>query len=231
MHQHHPAIRQDFARIPDEIVGTVDHVKAVMERLWDVRSFPQPLQDADSTKQGEPNPAWINGLDHSVMIFLNTAAKAKQFADSLYELGYDFVEIHGIISREEREENLKLFRNRDQGGPRVNIMVCTDACARGLDLPHVRRVVQAEFALNVVQHLHRIGRASRGGNVGMAINLYGKHSEDLVHSIIGQHGSSEGGGGVEKSFSRRRGFRQKLKKAANKSLEESQSPSTGLPFL
>lgn len=211
MHQHHPAIRQDFSKFPDELIGTKEHVQAVMERLWDVRSFPAPLAVSSASEEGA-TPAWIGSLDHSVMIFLNTAAKAKQFADSLYALGYDFVEIHGMISKEEREENLKLFRQRDGEGPRVNIMVCTDACARGLDLPHVRRVVQAEFALNVVQHLHRIGRASRGGNVGMAINLYGKRSDDLVSSILGQYVAKEGGG-IEKSFSRRRGFRQKLKKA------------------
>lgn len=219
MHQHHPAIRQDFVKFDDDLVGTTTHVKAVMDSLWRAREFQQPA----NTDVGfvEASPQWINQLDYSTMIFLNTAAKAKQFADSLYELGFDFVEIHGMVRREERERNLALFRKRGDD-VKVNIMVCTDACARGLDLPHVRRVVQGEFALNVVQHLHRIGRSSRGGAVGMAINLYGKNSKDLVHSIIGNY--EESTNGIEQSFSRRRGFRQKLKKATSGKEKEENAP-------
>ena len=43
------------------------------------------------------------------------------------------------------------------------LLVCTDSAARGLDIAAVGHVIQAEFALNVVQHVHRIGRASRAG--------------------------------------------------------------------
>lgn len=43
------------------------------------------------------------------------------------------------------------------------IMVSTDAAARGLDLPSVRHVIQADFAENAVDFLHRIGRTGRAG--------------------------------------------------------------------
>lgn len=35
-------------------------------------------------------------------------------------------------------------------------MVCTDAAARGLDLPDVTHVVQADFALSAIDFLHRV---------------------------------------------------------------------------
>jgi superfamily II DNA/RNA helicase len=61
----------------------------------------------------------------------------------------------------ERREQLQAFQeNADLTWP---LLVCTDSAARGLDIAAVGHVIQAEFALNVVQHVHRIGRASRAG--------------------------------------------------------------------
>jgi superfamily II DNA/RNA helicase len=40
----------------------------------------------------------------------------------------------------------------------VAVLVCTDAAARGLDIPLVDHVVQAEFAAGAVDFLHRVGR-------------------------------------------------------------------------
>ena len=77
-----------------------------------------------------------------------------------------------------------------------------------MDLPNVRHVIQAEFASNVVQYLHRIGRASRAGILGKATNIYDEKSVDLVGSILSDGEEKK----IDQSFSRRRGFRQKIKK-------------------
>lgn len=47
-----------------------------------------------------------------------------------------------------------------QGG----VMVCTDAAARGIDIPLVSHVIQADFASSAVDFLHRvcIGNHSMG---------------------------------------------------------------------
>ena len=36
------------------------------------------------------------------------------------------------------------------------VMVCTDAAARGLDIPDIRQVIQADFASSAVDYLHRV---------------------------------------------------------------------------
>jgi ERCC4-related helicase len=36
------------------------------------------------------------------------------------------------------------------------VMVCTDAAARGIDIPDVTHVVQADFAASAVDFLHRV---------------------------------------------------------------------------
>ena len=36
------------------------------------------------------------------------------------------------------------------------VMVCTDAAARGIDIPHITHVVQSSFAASAVDFLHRV---------------------------------------------------------------------------
>lgn len=36
------------------------------------------------------------------------------------------------------------------------MLVCTDAAARGLDLPNVTHIVQADFASSAIDFLHRV---------------------------------------------------------------------------
>lgn len=37
------------------------------------------------------------------------------------------------------------------------MLVCTDAAARGIDIPNVTHVVQSSFAASAVDFLHRVG--------------------------------------------------------------------------
>lgn len=87
----------------------------------------------------------------------------------------------------------------------------THCTHRGLDLPAVEHVIQAEFALNVVQHVHRNGRASRAGKLGRATMIFDDSSADLVQSVLS---SGDDKRGIEQSFSRRRGFRRNLNRKA-----------------
>jgi len=143
------------------------------------------------------------------MIFVNTAEIAKELSTALRDEGLEIAEFHKLMMTHDKQENLRMFR---QG--LVNLLVCTDHAARGLDLSGVRHVIQAEFALNVVQYLHRIGRASRGGQAGRATSLFDDRSLDLVNSILSEGESKS----VEQSFSRNRGFRAKIKKVHTYSL-------------
>ena len=138
------------------------------------------------------------------MIFVNTANKAEKLAEILKSKNVNCIQFHKNIHDDIKAQNLEDFRNE-----KCSIMICTDSAARGLDLPNVKHVIQAEFALNVVQHLHRIGRASRGGVSGYATNFYDKSALHLVSTMLPKETDSRT---VEQAFSRRRGLRQKSKK-------------------
>jgi superfamily II DNA/RNA helicase len=188
LHKHHPRIQQTFKQVlrGEQDIFTDERVDLILAAI-----------------RGHDGPG-EGGASVPTMLFVNQAKTAVEMCEILAHFGVPSVGFHKLIKPAERDTGLKAFVEG-----RVGLMVCTDAAARGLDLASVEHVIQAEFSLNVVQHQHRIGRASRAGATGKATNIYDESSSALVQSIL----SEEGTGGVEQSFSRRRGFAAKLKKA------------------
>ncbi|KAH7674435.1 RNA helicase protein [Dioscorea alata] len=137
------------------------------------------------------------------MVFTNTVDSVESVAKILQRVGIACIPYHSESSLDERMGNLTEFR--EKGG----ILVCTDAAARGLDIPNVAHVIQAEFATSAVDFLHRIGRTARAGKSGMITSLYTQSNRDLVSAV---RAAGRTGQPVEKAFSRKRSFRNKLKK-------------------
>ena len=142
-------------------------------------------------------------ISDPTMIFVNTAEDAQLLAAALRQRNIPCEEFHKLVHHDVKIEGFQKF---SEG--KTSVLVCTDAAARGLDLPFVKHVIQAEFALNVVHNLHRIGRASRAGALGRATNFVDLHSKELVDSIL----SPQSEDSINHSFSRRRGFRRNLKR-------------------
>ncbi|EOY00351.1 DEA(D/H)-box RNA helicase family protein isoform 5 [Theobroma cacao] len=147
-------------------------------------------------------------LDHGTgvsrtMVFGNTVEAVQAVANILQRAGIECYCYHKDLSLEERAETLDDFR--EKGG----IFVCTDAAARGVDIPNVSHVIQADFATSAVDFLHRVGRTARAGQFGVVTNLYTESNRDLVNAI---RTAGKLGQPVEAAFSRKRSFRNKLKK-------------------
>jgi superfamily II DNA/RNA helicase len=100
------------------------------------------------------------------------------------------------------------------------VMVCTDLASRGIDFQNVDIVIQAEFALNVVEYLHRIGRTGRFGKKGKVYNFYTDSQSKLATSI---KESLEKGETQALHFSRGRLFSKKLKKLKRKEKDAGES--------
>ncbi|KAK9104663.1 hypothetical protein Scep_021507 [Stephania cephalantha] len=146
-----------------------------------------------------------NGDVSRTMVFANTVDAVESVVKILQTVGIECMCYHSDSSLEQRTKNLIDFR--EKGG----VFVCTDAAARGLDVPNVSHVIQAEFATSAVDFLHRIGRTARAGQFGLVTSLYTESNRDLVAAVreAGKHGLP-----LEKAFSRKRGFRNKIKKGA-----------------
>jgi superfamily II DNA/RNA helicase len=121
-------------------------------------------------------------------------------------------ELHRKVSEADRAAQLQRFAAGD-----LRVLICTDVASRGLDTVNVRHVIQADFANDVVTHLHRIGRTARAGREGIVTNFVTRANIPLVSSLLEALGS---GSSVDAAFSRRRSFRKQLKKKAIEEAEE-----------
>jgi len=138
------------------------------------------------------------------MVFVNSAEACEAVAAELKRQGFKAEAFGAQCTNSERAERLRAFKNGS-----VSVLACTDAAARGVDVPNVAHVVQAEFAGNAVEYLHRIGRTARLGAKGLVTNLVGEKDEELVRAV---RDCENRGVAVEGAFSRKRSFRKKFKK-------------------
>nr|AVT28140.1 DEAD-box helicase [Ipomoea batatas] len=148
------------------------------------------------------------------MVFANTVDAVEAVAKVLTGAGIECFCYHSNSSLEERTKNLISFQQK--GG----VFVCTDAAARGLDVPNVSHVIQAEFATSAVDFLHRVGRTARAGQPGLVTSLYNESNRDLVATV---RLAEKRGQPVEKAFSRKRSFRNKLKKRGFSNMNDVES--------
>lgn len=146
-----------------------------------------------------------NSSTDRTMVFANTVEAVEAVADILEKASIQCYRYHKNHTLEERANILADFR--ENGG----VFVCTDAAARGVDVPNVSHVIQADFSSSAVDFLHRIGRTARAGQYGTVTSLYTEANRDLVEAI---REAVKTGQPVETAFSRKRGFRNKLKKRA-----------------
>ncbi|KUL23903.1 DEAD/DEAH box helicase [Streptomyces regalis] len=100
------------------------------------------------------------------MVFCRTKRTAADLADQLQQRGFAAGAVHGDLGQGAREQALRAFRNG-----KVDVLVCTDVAARGIDVEGVTHVINYQSPEEEKTYLHRIGRTGRAGAKGIAITL------------------------------------------------------------
>ncbi|MFF1654806.1 DEAD/DEAH box helicase [Streptomyces sp. NPDC058255] len=100
------------------------------------------------------------------MVFCRTKRTAADLADQLQQRGFASGAVHGDLGQGAREQALRAFRNG-----KVDVLVCTDVAARGIDVEGVTHVINYQSPEDEKTYLHRIGRTGRAGASGTAITL------------------------------------------------------------
>ncbi|SNX63879.1 superfamily II DNA/RNA helicase [Streptomyces sp. TLI_55] len=100
------------------------------------------------------------------MIFCRTKRTAADLADQLKQRGFASGAVHGDLGQGAREQALRAFRNG-----KVDVLVCTDVAARGIDVEGVTHVINYQSPEDEKTYLHRVGRTGRAGAKGIAITL------------------------------------------------------------
>ena len=107
------------------------------------------------------------------VVFCDTKRACDKVSDDLASLGEKVSALHGDMAQGARERSLRKFAQRE-----LNILVCTDVAARGIDIDDVGIVVHYVPPLEVKTYLHRSGRTARAGKDGWAVTLaeYNQHT-------------------------------------------------------
>ncbi len=115
----------------------------------------------------------------SVLIFVTKKQNCEELAHNLKAKEFDCRCIHGDLIQHERNEIISGFKKRE-----YPILVATDVAARGLDIPHVRNVVNFDVARDPDTHTHRVGRTGRAGVKGTAYTLVTEKDKEFAGHIV-----------------------------------------------
>ena len=112
------------------------------------------------------------------IVFVNSKLGCARLARSLERDGLKTNALHGDKSQDERLKALDAFKRGE-----VDVLVCTDVAARGLDIADLPAVFNFDVPFNAEDYVHRIGRTGRAGASGLAVTLVTRDDTRLVADI------------------------------------------------
>ena len=115
-----------------------------------------------------------------IMVFCATRRNVDFVTKNLNNLGIKAKAIHGGLVQNKRNRVLSEFNGRSG----VNVLVCTDVAARGLDIKGVSHVYNYDLPKTSKDYIHRIGRTARAGKEGIAINILSSRDYDNFNNIL-----------------------------------------------
>lgn len=102
-----------------------------------------------------------------VLCFTESVERAHRLHLVLEEMG--FLRIREISSFNTTVQRKIVLEQFSSG--KVDVLVCSDLVARGMDIDDVDCVISYEVPMFVKTYIHRIGRSARAGKTGSAITL------------------------------------------------------------
>ena len=119
--------------------------------------------------------------DNSVsqaFVFVNSKLGCARLARALERDGLKTSALHGDKSQDERLKSLDAFKRGE-----VQLLVCTDVAARGLDIKDVPAVFNYDIPFNAEDYVHRIGRTGRAGASGLAVSFVTASDQRLLGDV------------------------------------------------
>lgn len=122
----------------------------------------------------------IRGAENlkNAIIFCNRKRDVAVLHKSLQKHGFSAGALHGDMDQRARMTSLDAFKSGD-----VNLLVCSDVAARGLDIPDVSHVFNFDVPTHAEDYVHRIGRTGRAGRSGVALSIVTSADRKYVDEI------------------------------------------------
>uniref|UniRef100_A0A069DW43 RNA helicase n=1 Tax=Panstrongylus megistus TaxID=65343 RepID=A0A069DW43_9HEMI len=115
----------------------------------------------------------------SILIFVTKKVNAETLAEQLKLKEIESLLLHGDMDQIERNRVITAFKKKE-----IDILVATDVAARGLDIPHIRTVINYDMARDIDTHTHRIGRTGRAGQKGTAYSLVTSSDKEFAGHLV-----------------------------------------------
>ena len=118
------------------------------------------------------------------LVFCNRKRDIDDLVGTLQTKGYRAAPLHGDMPQPKRLEKLAAFKDKA-----VQVLVCSDVAARGIDISDLPLVVNFDVPFHAEDYVHRIGRTGRAGKMGQAVTLASPSEAEQVEAIevlIGQ---------------------------------------------
>lgn len=118
-----------------------------------------------------------------ILVFCNTKVEAKRLATFLKDhSSYKILLVTGDQAQPARQRALDIFRRSNTKS--TIVVVATDVAARGLDVPGIGLVLQAEASREYDTYVHRVGRTGRAGATGTAVTLLSGQHRGLALDLV-----------------------------------------------
>jgi superfamily II DNA/RNA helicase len=185
--QHCPNDRQTLlfsATITSDIGHLIDkytknHEKIAVKSYIDASKLKQVFYDVDNRQKFSLLVHLLrNEKQKLVMVFCNTRMIVDFVEKNLRTHGIMARAIHGGLSQNQRTRVLADFQ-----GEHVDVLVCTDVAARGLDVKGISHVYNYDLPSLSDDYIHRIGRTARAGDDGIAISLLSDRDYDNFRRV------------------------------------------------
>ena len=122
----------------------------------------------------------IRGAENfkNALIFCNRKRDVQVVYRSLEKHGFSVGALHGDLDQRVRMAALDAFR-----AGQVQLLVCSDVAARGLDIPDVSHVINYDAPHHAEDYVHRIGRTGRAGKTGVALTIASRADQKAIDEI------------------------------------------------
>ncbi len=122
----------------------------------------------------------IRGAENfkNAIIFCNRKRDVAILHKSLLNHGFRAGALHGDMDQRARMNSLDAFKTGE-----VDLIVCSDVAARGLDIPDVSHVFNFDVPIHSEDYVHRIGRTGRAGKSGTAFSIVTRADQKHVDGI------------------------------------------------
>ncbi|RLA62668.1 MAG: ATP-dependent helicase [Epsilonproteobacteria bacterium] len=116
--------------------------------------------------------------DTYALIFCRTKMETRELADVLLGKGHRVETLNGDMGQRERDVAMERFKAH-----KVDLMVCTDVAARGIDVNNLTHVINFGVPQDNESYVHRIGRTGRAGLKGISITLVDPKDQFIIKKI------------------------------------------------